>query len=105
MTVREGRCWFVMDLKSFDLSVEVVGGKLRGIIEEKGRGLSTWIRFRVLSLHYLLEGVKAYYRGEVVASWNMSWEEGTRKFKLEQHSNEVGRFLLCSILTKEAKRF
>lgn len=28
-----------------------------------------------------------------------------RKFKLERHSNEVGRFLLCSVLAEEAKRF
>lgn len=45
---------------------------LRGIIEEKGRGLSTWIRFRELSLHYLLEGVEAYYKDEVMVSWNKS---------------------------------
>lgn len=75
MTVREGRCRFVMDLKSFDLSVEVVGGKLRGIIKEKGRGLSTWIRFSELSLHYLLEGVKAYYR---VKSWRVGISLGRR---------------------------
>lgn len=29
MTVREGWCWFVMDLMSFDLSVEVVGGEVK----------------------------------------------------------------------------
>ena len=27
--------------KSFIISIEVVGGKLRGIIEERGRGLTT----------------------------------------------------------------
>ena len=32
-------------LKSFDISVEAVGGKLRGMIKERGRGFSSLIRF------------------------------------------------------------
>ena len=32
------RCWFVVDSKSFDLFVELVGGKLKGVIVERERG-------------------------------------------------------------------
>ena len=55
--------------KSFDFSVEVVGGKLRGIIEERGRGLSAWIRFGDLSLCSL-------FRDEGLVRWSKAWEEG-----------------------------
>ena len=46
MSRHGGRCWFPMDFMSFDIFVEVVGGKLKDIIEEIGRGFSFWIRFR-----------------------------------------------------------
>ena len=40
--------------------MEVVGEKLRGIIMERSKGFSSWIRFGRLSLCCLLEGVEAY---------------------------------------------
>ena len=105
MLARGGRCWFAVDSRSFDISVEVVGGKLRGIIEERGRGFSSWIRFGDLSFRCLLKGVEFCCRDEVLARWNKSWEEGGRKFKLERHSNEAGRFLFCAVVTEEVNRF
>ena len=69
--------------KSFDFSVEVVGGKLRGIIEERGRGLSAWIRFRDLSLCCLFERVETCCRDEGLVRWRKAWE-GRRKFKMER---------------------
>ena len=81
------------------------GGKLRGIIEERGRSLSAWIRFGELSLRCLLEGVESFCRDEVLVRWCNSWEESGRKFKLERRSNETRRFLFCSVITKEGKRF
>ena len=41
MSVRGGSCWFAVESKSFDISIEVVVGKLRGIIEERERGFSS----------------------------------------------------------------
>lgn len=64
--MRGGQCWFVVDSKSIDLFVEVVGGQLKEVIVEKGRGLSIWIRFRDLSLRHLLEGVEACCRNEAL---------------------------------------
>ena len=52
-----GQCWFSVDSKSFDLSVEEVDGRLKGVVVEQGRGFSTCIRFKELSLRYSLEGV------------------------------------------------
>lgn len=39
--MRGGSCWFAVESKSFDISIEVVVGKLRGIIEERERGFSS----------------------------------------------------------------
>ena len=40
MAGRGGRGWFAVDSKSFDISIEVAGGKLKSVIVEKARGLS-----------------------------------------------------------------
>lgn len=47
-----------MDSKSFDISIEEFGGRLRGVIVERGKGFSTWVRFGEISLGCLLEGVE-----------------------------------------------
>ncbi|RVW34871.1 hypothetical protein CK203_078016 [Vitis vinifera] len=81
------------------------GGKLRGCIWEKCRGLTSWIRFWDASLSSLLDGVEACCRGSDDRSWSLVWEEGGRKYWLERRSNKAGRFLLCSVCDLEAKRF
>lgn len=37
--------------------------------------------------------------------WSKGWEDGGRRFSLELCANGVGRFLFCSVVAKEAKRF
>ena len=59
---RGERCWFAVEAKTFDLSVEVVGGKLKGIIVERSRGFFAWIRFWEQGLSCLLEGVETCCR-------------------------------------------
>ena len=75
MSMRGGYCRFAMESKSFNLSVEVVGRNLRGVIEARGKGLSTWIRFGDLGLRYLLEGVEHCCRDEDLVRWSKAWEE------------------------------
>ena len=75
MAGRGGRCWFAVDSKSFDISVEVAGGKLKGVIVDKGRGLSAWIISGDLSLCLLLEGVEACCKDEALERWSKGWEE------------------------------
>ena len=94
-----------MESKSFELWVDKVGGKLRGCIWEKCRGLTSWIRFGDASLISLLDGVEACCRGSDDRSWSLVWEEGGRKYRLECRSNKEGRFLLCFVCDLEAKRF
>lgn len=81
-----------MDSKSFNLSVEEVGGKSRGFIEKRGRGLSTWIRFGDVSLRRLLARMESCYKDEDLVGRSSEWEEEGKKSKLECRSNKAGSF-------------
>ncbi|RVW43418.1 Protein SPIRAL1-like 1 [Vitis vinifera] len=93
-----------VDSKTFEISVEVAGKKQRGIIVERSRGFTSWIRFGESSLGWLLEGVETSCRGEGGQMFVKRWEDGGRKFRLECRTNDAGRFLLCSMVDSEAKR-
>ncbi|RVW54460.1 hypothetical protein CK203_068313 [Vitis vinifera] len=100
-----GKCWFAVESKSFEISIEEVRGRLRGTIWERSKGLSSWIRFGEKGLSLLLEGVEAWCRGESNSKLLKVWDEGARNFRLECHSNVAGRFLLCSVRDVERKKF
>ncbi|RVW75093.1 hypothetical protein CK203_057893 [Vitis vinifera] len=85
MGKRGGSCWFAVDSKSFEISVDVLGKKLKGIIVERSRGFTLWIR------------------GEFGQNSSKAGNGG-RRFKLECRANEAGRFLLCSVVDSDAKR-
>ena len=53
----------------------------------------------------LLEGVEACCRGEFAKRFIKSWEDGGRKFKLERRANEADKFLLCSVVDSEVKKY
>ena len=82
---------------SFEILVEDLGGKLKGCIWERSRGVSSWIRFGEASLRYLLDGVEACCKEANNRVWVIGWEEGNRKYRLERRLNEAGRFILCSV--------
>ena len=103
--MRGGRCCFAVGSKSFEILVEVFGGKLKGKILERCRGVSWWIRFGERSLCCLLEGVEACCRGEDEKLCNKGWVEDGREFRLELRSNGAGRLILCSVCSVETKRF
>ena len=95
----------MVESKSFEISVEDVGGKLKGYIWERSKGISSWIRFGEVSLHCLLDVVEACCREIDIRSWVLGWEERGRKYRLEHCSNEAGRFILCSIRDLKTKKF
>ena len=72
---------------------------------EWSRGFTSWIRFGSLSLCCLLEGVEACCKGEFTQRFVKSWEDGSRKSKLEHRANEACRFLLCSMVDSKAKKY
>lgn len=100
-----GKCWFGVDSKTFEISVEGVKGKLLGKILEGGRGCSSWIRFVELSLSHLLDGVESCSQGDEGKPFNKQWLEGGRVYRVECRYNDVGRFFLCLMHFVEAKRF
>ncbi|RVX21876.1 Mitogen-activated protein kinase 16 [Vitis vinifera] len=90
---------------SLNFPLKEVRGKLRGIILERSRGFSSWIWFGDGSLKRLLEGIEECCREEKEGRVVKVWEDEGRKFKLERRVNGAGRFILCSVLNIEAKRF
>nr|CAN79711.1 hypothetical protein VITISV_009623 [Vitis vinifera] len=97
--------WVAIESKTFEVSIEEVKGKLKGIIVERSRGFSSWIRFGVSSLRKLLEGFEECCREEKKGRLVKVWEEEGRKFRLERRVNGAGRYVLCSVVDVEAKRF
>ncbi|RVW55705.1 hypothetical protein CK203_085215 [Vitis vinifera] len=102
---RGGRSCFVVEAKSFEILVEEVGGKLKGCIWERCKGISSWIRFGEASLRCLLDGVETCCREPNNRGWAIGWEEGIRKYKLERRLNVAGSFILCSVRDSESKKF
>ena len=100
-----GKCWFAIESKTYEVSLEEVRGKLRGTIVERSRGFSSWIRFRVTSLRKFLEGLEECCREERKGRLVKVWEEEGRKFRAERRENGVGRYILCSVVDVETKRF
>lgn len=95
----------MVESKSFEILINSSGGKLRGIIMERSKGFSNWIRFGDYGLRSLLGGVEACCREEKFGKVIKTWVEGRRKFRLELRANEAGRYILCSVRDLEAKRF
>ena len=58
-----------MESKSFDISIEELGGRLRGVVVESERGFSRWVRFEELDLGCLLVGVEACCRDVGLSRW------------------------------------
>ena len=53
-----GKSWFAVESKTFEISIEEIRGKLRGVILERSKGFSSWIKFGEKSFSSLLEGVE-----------------------------------------------
>ncbi|RVW30970.1 hypothetical protein CK203_098739, partial [Vitis vinifera] len=95
-----GKSWFAVESKTFEISIEEIGGKLRGVILERSKGFSSWIKFGEKSFSSLLEGVEDWCREESSSRRLRVWEEGGRKYRLECRSNVAvgGWFMLAQKL-------
>ena len=101
--MKGGKCWFAVESKSFEISVEELAGKLKRVIVELSKGRSSWIRFGNKSLGRLLEGVEETCRDGGVGNVFKEWKEEGRSYKLQICSNAAGRFPLCSVVAVGAK--
>ena len=53
-----GKCWFGVDSKTFEISVDEAKGKVLGTVCERSPNFSSWIRFSGKGLSFLLEGAE-----------------------------------------------
>ncbi|RVX16461.1 hypothetical protein CK203_005894 [Vitis vinifera] len=103
--MRGGRCCFAVGSKSFEILVEVFGGKLKGKswrdaeVCHGGSGLGKGVCVVCWKVWKLVVGV----RNEKLC--NKGWVEDGREFRLELRSNGAGRLILCSVCSVETKRF
>ena len=70
-----GMKWFSIDAKSFKISMEGEGRKLKVIITERYRGLVSWIRFGKDGLKNLLKGIDFYSRVSSQSRNVFDWKE------------------------------
>ena len=92
-----GKTWFVIEAKTFEISIEEKNNKLRGCIWERSKGATSWVRFGDSSLYRLLLGIEDCDMISHKQEWFANWEEGGRSYKLERRSNKAGNFLYCSV--------
>ena len=86
MRVSEGKRWFFVELKSFEIWTKFVEGKLLGKIAERGRGLVVWIRFRAKSSAMLLETVESCCKSIERCRFRKSWFKGDHDSKSRYRS-------------------
>ena len=101
----ESMCWFAIELKSFEISIDQARGRLVGTTTERGRGFVEWIKFGTKSLSQLLEGVEEFCNNADWKKDSKTWLEGGRSFCLALRRNTTGCFLLCSVRSTEGRRF
>ena len=98
------RVWFTIEAKSFEITVDGGGRRLKYVITERSRGVVAWIRFGEEGVRTLLKGVEACYRETATENWQKDWKEGKRIFKLGCGSNKARRFLQCMVRDEEGKK-
>ena len=85
--------------------MEEVGKRLKGCIQERSKGFTSWVRFGDYSLQCLLTGIEDCERGYRKGRWSIAWEEQGRKYRMERRSNKAGSFLLCYVQDVGQKSF
>ena len=103
--MRGRKAWFAIEAKSFEITVEEAGKRLKGYIWERSKGFTSWMRFGDLSLRCLLSDLEACEKVHKNGGWSSGWEEEGRKYKMERRSNKAGYFLLCTVRDAGQKSF
>lgn len=83
--MKKGKVWFVVELKSFEISVGAVKGKLGCTVLERSQGFSSWIRF---DGHAWRGG--GFYRNVLGKSFKKDWMKRGKSYRLELQSNLHG---------------
>ena len=81
VTSPRGKCWFGVELKTFEIGIEEVKGKVRGNICERDPKFSSWIRFGGKGLFLLLEGVESCCGLKERVTFKKFWSEGDKRLQ------------------------
>ena len=96
---------FVVESKVFKLTLVERRGKPQIYIEERKRGVSSWVRVGVESLWFLLEGLNHCIKDEKEGRWERDWKEQGRSYSLLRSANKAGCFLRLGVINSKRKQY
>ena len=82
--------WFSIESKSFDISVEGIGGSLKGYLTKRRKRVVTWIRFGEEGLGTFLKCIKQCCREGGNTKRFFKLKEKGRYYRVENNKNEAG---------------
>ncbi|RVW53865.1 hypothetical protein CK203_099673 [Vitis vinifera] len=96
---------FEVESKTFEIEVERKKGKMQVFIEERKRGVSSWIKMGPESLGFVVEGLALCIEDTRTGRWVRNWRERGRSFSLLRDENKGGSFIRLGVEDLEKKRF
>ena len=98
-------CFFRIDSKSFEVRFVWSKGKGEVQIVEKGKGFRRWIKASRGVVVWFLKSIEACckWRGKKLFKGDVN--DRGRRFRIEMRQNDVGRYLLFSILSGDDRRY
>ena len=96
---------FEVESKTFEIEVERKKGKMQVIIEERKRGVSSWIKMGPDSLGFVVEGLALCIKDTRTGKWVRNWRERGKIFSLSRDENKGGSFIRLGVEDLEKKRF
>ena len=89
----------------FEIVLEERKGKLQVIIMEKKRGISSWVRLRLESLGFFVEGLNHCIKDKKEGKWGSGWKEKGRLYSLMRGTNRAGGFIRLGVVDAKRKSF
>ena len=96
---------FEVESKTFEIEVERKKGKMQVFIEERKRGVSSWIKMGPDILGFFVEGLALCIEDTRTGRWVRNWRERGRIFSLLRDENKGGSFIRLGVEDLEKKRF
>ena len=96
---------FEVESKTFEIEVERKKGKMQVIIEERKRGVSSWIKMGSDSLGFVVEGLALCIKDTQTGKRVRNWRERGRTYSLSWDENKGGCFIRLGVEDLEKKRF
>ena len=100
----ESSCFFRIDSISFELWIDWTKSRGEVQIVEKGKGFQRWIKASRGVVVWILKSLEACckWRGKKLFKGDVN--DRGRRFRIEMCQNEVGRYLLLSVLLEDDRR-